>query len=87
MMNGKPVPNAEIEVEYLNKKAFKGAFNDDAPVTILVEKVLQWDLQPMKTENSPSPSHGQVGGASLHLWKVTNRRNGSRSWRGNLHEG
>ncbi len=32
MMNGKPVPNAEIEVEYLNKKAFKGAFNDDVPV-------------------------------------------------------
>jgi len=26
MMDGKPVPNAEIEVEYLNVKPFKGAF-------------------------------------------------------------
>jgi len=28
MMDGKPVPNAEIEVEFLNTKAFKGAFED-----------------------------------------------------------
>ncbi|HOO32073.1 MAG TPA: DUF4198 domain-containing protein [Thermotogota bacterium] len=32
MMDGEPVANAEIEVEYLNKKAFKGAFDDDAPI-------------------------------------------------------
>jgi len=32
MMDGKPVPNAEIEVEFLNKKAFKGAFEDDTPL-------------------------------------------------------
>ena len=50
MMDGQPVPHAEVEVEYLNTKAFKGVF-EDASLT-------EYDF-----EGSESPAMGFITNA------------------------